>query len=182
MSTYHVAAKRWGAYWELHIDGVGVTQSRTLLAAERIVRDYLALDGHADAATAGIDIRPELDGDLAAEAEAARQAVRDVEAARKASAARSRVVACRLRRSGLSGADIAAVLGVSTQRVSQLVNTIDAPADRLRVDRHGKSYGAIGVEPGVRLMLATVSPRGMPPRLEVYQRLDVQIASREPGS
>lgn len=122
MSTYHVAAKRWGAYWELHIDGVGVTQSRTLLAAERIVRDYLALDGHADAATAGIDIRPELDGDLAAEAEAARQAVRDVEAARKASAARSRVVARRLRRSGLSGADIAAVLGVSTQRVSQLVN------------------------------------------------------------
>ena len=90
MSTYHVAAKRWGAYWELYIDGVGVTQSRTLLAAERIVRDYLALDGHTNAATAGIDIRPELDGDLAAEAEAARQAVRDVEAARKASAARSR--------------------------------------------------------------------------------------------
>jgi DNA-directed RNA polymerase specialized sigma24 family protein len=122
VSTYHVAAKRWGAYWELHIDGVGVTQSRTLLAAERIVRDYLALDGHTNAATASIDIRPELDGDLAAEAEAARQAVRDVEAARKASAARSRVVARRLRRSGLSGADIAAVLGVSTQRVSQLVN------------------------------------------------------------
>jgi len=122
VSTYHVAAKRWGAYWELHIDGVGVTQSRTLLTAERTVRDYLALDDHADAATAGIDIRPELDGNLAAEAEAARQAVRDVEAARKASAARSRDVARRLRSSGLSGADIAAVLGVSTQRVSQLVN------------------------------------------------------------
>lgn len=122
MSTYHVTAKRWGSYWELHIAGVGVTQSRTLLSAERTVRDYLFLDERTDAATATIDVRPELDGELAAEAEAARQAVRDVEQARAAAAARSRDVARRLRASGLSGADIAAVLGVSTQRVSQLVN------------------------------------------------------------
>lgn len=120
MSRYHVTAKRWGAYWELHIDGVGVAQSRTLLTAERTVRDYLALDEHDDAAT--ISIRPLLEGNLAAEAEATCQAVRDAEAARTAAAVRSRDVARRLRGSGLSGADIAAILGVSTQRVLQLVN------------------------------------------------------------
>lgn len=62
MNTYRVTAKRWGSYWELDIDGVGVTQSRTLLSAEQMVRDYLALDDHPDAATAGIDIHPEFDG------------------------------------------------------------------------------------------------------------------------
>lgn len=122
MTSYTVVAKRWGKYWELHIDGVGVTQSRTLLSAERTVRDYLLLDDRCDAMTATVELRAELDGSLAAEAEAARQAVRDVEQARTAAAARSRDVARRLRASGLSGADIAVVLGVSTQRVSQLVN------------------------------------------------------------
>jgi hypothetical protein len=31
-----VTARRWAHGWELHIDGVGVTQSRTLASAERI--------------------------------------------------------------------------------------------------------------------------------------------------
>lgn len=30
MSTYNEHAKRWKHGWELHIDGVGVTQSRNL--------------------------------------------------------------------------------------------------------------------------------------------------------
>lgn len=123
MSTYTVTARRWRNYWELHIDGVGVTQSRTLSKAEEMVRDYLALDGHADAATATIEIRPELDGNLAVEAEAAREAVRNAEQAQREAASRQRQVARGLKESGLSGADIAAVLRVSPQRVSQLVNS-----------------------------------------------------------
>ena len=35
MSTYTVRAKRWKHGWELHIDGVGVTQSRNLADAAR---------------------------------------------------------------------------------------------------------------------------------------------------
>jgi hypothetical protein len=31
MTRYAVTAKRWKHGWELHIDGVGVTQSRTLV-------------------------------------------------------------------------------------------------------------------------------------------------------
>lgn len=125
VTTYTVTARRWGNYWELHINGgkAGVTQSRTLAKAEEMVRDYLALDDRPDAATATVDIRPELDGNLAAEAEAAREAVRTAEQMQRDAATRQRTIARRLKASGLSGADIAAVLRVSTQRVSQLVNS-----------------------------------------------------------
>lgn len=123
MSTYDVTAKRWAHGWELHIDGVGVTQSRTLAGAVRMVRDYLALDLGGEPESYDVAITPELDGDLAAEAETARQAVRDAERAQRDAAAAQRTVARRLKANGLSGADIAAVLKVSTQRVSQLVNS-----------------------------------------------------------
>jgi len=42
VTTYQVIAKRWTRGWELHIDGVGVTQSGTLGAAEGMPRDYVA--------------------------------------------------------------------------------------------------------------------------------------------
>jgi hypothetical protein len=38
MSTYTVRAKRWKHGWELHTDGIGVTQSRNLDGAERMAR------------------------------------------------------------------------------------------------------------------------------------------------
>jgi hypothetical protein len=41
VSTYTVRARRWEHGWELHIDGVGVTQSRDLDGAEQTVRAYL---------------------------------------------------------------------------------------------------------------------------------------------
>jgi hypothetical protein len=41
MSTYSVRARRWAHGWELHIDGIGVTQSRNLDGAEQMVRDYI---------------------------------------------------------------------------------------------------------------------------------------------
>jgi hypothetical protein len=40
--TYEVAAHRWENGWELRIEGVGVTQSRTLLDAEAMTRDYIS--------------------------------------------------------------------------------------------------------------------------------------------
>lgn len=43
MSDYTVHAKRAGKYWELHIDGVGVTQSRGLgVDAEEMIRSCIA--------------------------------------------------------------------------------------------------------------------------------------------
>lgn len=40
-ATYTVAAKKWTGGWELHIEGVGVTQCRTLDSAERQAQDYI---------------------------------------------------------------------------------------------------------------------------------------------
>jgi DNA-directed RNA polymerase specialized sigma subunit len=121
--TYHVTATRWPLGWELDIDGVGVTQSRTLATAEKAVRSYLGMDDCLDAETAEVVISPELDGNLASEAEAAREATRQAEHARDEAAAKARKVARELKATGMSGADVAVVLGVSPQRVSQLVNS-----------------------------------------------------------
>lgn len=57
MTTYTVTAKRWEHGWELHIDGVGVTQSRTLDSADRMVRDYIKSLTGRDAAADTVEIR-----------------------------------------------------------------------------------------------------------------------------
>lgn len=116
--TYEVRAKRWEHGWELHIEGLGVTQSRTLAGAEVMVRDYIeSLTG--SAADGGIVIVPELGGLEDDVADARSRTDRAQREAREAAAV-SRDVARRLRASGLSVSDTATVLGVSRGRVSQL--------------------------------------------------------------
>lgn len=121
MSTYTVRAKRWLHGWELHIDGVGVTQSRSLGDAERMARDYIETLTDHDATTDDIVITPEVGGGLDEAAQAARDAVAEASQATRDAAARSRQVARRLKEAGLSGRDIADILKVSAQRVSQLL-------------------------------------------------------------
>ncbi len=121
MTTYTVRARRWEHGWELHIDGVGVTQSRGLADAERMVRSYLRMDlGDAAAADADIEIIPELGG-LSKAVAALRAKLRRIEAEQDRAAEESRSVVRRLREAGLSGADTAVVMGISPQRVSQLI-------------------------------------------------------------
>jgi DNA-directed RNA polymerase specialized sigma24 family protein len=124
VSTYTVRAKRWKHGWELHVDGVGVTQSRNLDGAEQMVRDYIETLTDHDTADDAVLIRPEVGSGLDEEAEAARAAVSEAEYALRAAAARSRQVARRLRDEGLSGRDIAVILHVSAQRVSQLLRSL----------------------------------------------------------
>jgi hypothetical protein len=128
VSTYTVHAKRWTHGWELHIedaDGneVGVTQSRTLGDAERMVRDYLALDLDANPDSFDVVIRPELDTETTAEIAEARRLHRDAERAQEVAAAKTRAIVRRLKASGLRGVDIAKVLEVTPGRVSQLVKS-----------------------------------------------------------
>lgn len=123
MNVYRVTAKRWPLGWELHIAGLGVTQSRTLATAEKSVREYVALSEDLDDETGfDVEIKPELDSNLATEAEAAREATRRAAEAQREAAEKARKVARDLKAAGLSGADVATVLGVSPQRVSQLIN------------------------------------------------------------
>ena len=134
VTTYNVRAKRWRGGWELHIGGVGVTQSRTLGAAERNVRDYV--ETLTDKSPAGDSVRITVDipGGLAQRASAAAKATREAAEAQQRAAAEVRKVAMAMRRSGLSVADTAVVLGVSKGRVSQLVGA-NATAKRLHADR-----------------------------------------------
>jgi len=122
MTTYQVLAVRWDHGWELHIDGVGVTQSRSLAGARRMVLDYIRLDlGDGAAEDAEIVITPDL-GALSRRVRAARRKVEQAADAQAKAAAESRAVARALKAQGLSGNDIAEVLDVSPQRVSQLVS------------------------------------------------------------
>jgi len=41
VTTYYLCAKRWEHGWE-HIEGVGITQSRTLRDAEDMARDLIS--------------------------------------------------------------------------------------------------------------------------------------------
>jgi DNA-directed RNA polymerase specialized sigma subunit len=66
---------------------------------------------------------PEVGDGLDEEARAVREAVAAADHATCAAAARSRKVARELKRAGLTGRDIAAILKVSAQRISQLVKS-----------------------------------------------------------
>jgi DNA-directed RNA polymerase specialized sigma24 family protein len=70
-----------------------------------------------------VEIIPEIGGGLDEQTRDARQAVTDADRAQRAAAERSREAARQLQRAGLSGRDIAKVLNVSPQRVSQLMKT-----------------------------------------------------------
>ena len=127
MSTYTVRAKRWKHGWELHIDGAGVTQSRNLDGAEQMVRDYIETLTDHDTADDAVVIHPEVGSELDQAADAPREAIAEPEQALRAAAARSRHVARQLKQEGLSGRDIAAILHVSAQRVSQLLKSHNTP-------------------------------------------------------
>jgi DNA-directed RNA polymerase specialized sigma24 family protein len=127
MSTYTVRAKRWKHGWELHIDGVGVTQSRNLDGAEQMVRDYIETLTDHDTTGDAVIIQPVVGKGIDEAAQAAREAIAEAEQALRAAAARFRQVAQQLKEEGLSGRDIAAILHVSAQRVSQLLKSFKAP-------------------------------------------------------
>jgi len=121
--TYTVDAKRWEHGWELHVEGLGVTQSRSLHSAARMAREYISLiEGISDESTIDVEIRPQIENALGKEVIAARKAVHELAEQQREVATLSRTAAKDLAESGLSGADIAVVLAVSPQRVSQLLN------------------------------------------------------------
>jgi len=79
-------------------------------------------NGISDESMIDVEIRPQIDNALGEELIAARKAVRELAERQHEVAALSRAAAKDLAKSGLSGADIAVVLEVSPQRVSQLLN------------------------------------------------------------
>jgi len=122
-----VTARRWEHGWELHVsdgrESLVVLPTRRLSAAERTVRDFVVEHEGVSPRSVEVRVTVTLGAALDAEIAAVRAAVEQAERTQRATAARSRALALRLRDFGLSGADIAVVLGVSPQRVSQLMRT-----------------------------------------------------------
>lgn len=119
--TIAVLAKRAGDYWELHIAGVGVTQARKLSEAEAMARDLIRRRQETDATAVGLVWSFEVGDEFDAEIKAARALEAEASTAQKEAAVRIRKVARRLKESGLSGRDLALILGRSTGRISQLL-------------------------------------------------------------
>lgn len=123
MKTFHVRARRWEHGWELHVDHVGVTQSHSLRDAEMMARELISRRVGISPDAFAVTITPEIGQGIDEEIREAREAVRVADRAQRAAAVQSREAARRLRQAGLSGRDIAQVLDVSPQRVSQLLKT-----------------------------------------------------------
>jgi len=84
-TVYDVTAKRWSGGWELHIDGVGVTQSRTLDDAPAMARDYIALDLDVPEDSFDVVVKPQLAGQVLDE-----QAGREIASAERGAPWRSK--------------------------------------------------------------------------------------------
>lgn len=126
VKTYKVRARHWEHGWELHVDGVGVTQVRTLDHAKQQVCDLVeTMTGHAIGVDQ-VDLNFDL-GSAAEEAIVARRLTAEAAQLQISAAARSRQAVQSLRNAGLSLADIAHVMGVSRGRVSQLIAADRAP-------------------------------------------------------
>jgi DNA-directed RNA polymerase specialized sigma subunit len=135
--TYTVRAVRWAGGWELHIDDVGVTQTRTLATAENQVRDYLDSLLGIDSSDIDVVVVPDLGG-LESTAHQIRTELDEAAAAQIRAAEHSRQLVRALRDDGLSVTDIAAVLGITRGRVSQLLKPTPAgPPDAAPIKNSG---------------------------------------------
>lgn len=119
--VYTVHARRWEHGWELEIESVGATQSHGLKDAEIMARDYIRLACDVPEDSFDIELVPEVGDGLGEQARRAKAETRAAEQARDEAARHLRDVARRLHAKGLSGGEIAIVLEVSPQRVSQLL-------------------------------------------------------------
>jgi hypothetical protein len=124
-AIYDVIAKRWNKGWELHILNVGVTQAHNLRDAREMARDFIAMNLAIAPELVFVDIKPELGAGLGTVAAAAKRQAKEAELARKRATLRLAAAAKLLKEHGLPGVDIAVLLGVTPQRVSQLVNMPD---------------------------------------------------------
>ncbi len=125
MNEYNVRAVKWEHGWELHVEGLGVSQCRTLATAAQQVRDFVATitDTDTDTDTDDAEIVVSVTvGGIEKDVERARKMTADAITKQQLAAAESRRVARELRGAGLSVADTARVMDISKGRAAQLTS------------------------------------------------------------
>lgn len=147
VTTYTVRADRADGWWLLTVPEApgAFSQVRRLSEAEEHVREAIAFVLDVAADSFYVTIVPHLSDDgLGSEVAQARHATVEADKAQRQAAAQSRAVVRKLKMKGFTGADIAAVLNISPQRVSQLSKPVVAGRSResrtaLRSKLPGKS-------------------------------------------
>ncbi len=126
--THTVRAERVGRWWALTVPEVpgAVTQVRSLSQAEEYAREAIAFVLDVPPESFDLSIDPALGG-LEHEVREVRHETHRAEQAQRLAAEHARSTVRKLKEAGLSGSDIAAVLRVSTQRVSQLLAQAGVP-------------------------------------------------------
>lgn len=119
MTLYTATAVRDGRWWLLTVDGLGATQSRSLKDAPQAVRGLVS--SMLDADSFEVAVAPAIDRTVLDHVASARRAVSEAARMQGDAAAESRAAARELEGLGLTGTDIASILEVSPQRVSQLL-------------------------------------------------------------
>jgi hypothetical protein len=129
MPDYKVEITREGRWWMVHIPDIGgLTQVRRLADAPTMAREYIALDRGIPRRDVTVEVASVRMEDPASRdlLESARQ-IKDMRARASAlereSAEQAREYAHRLVGHGIPVRDIAALLEISPQRVSQLTNS-----------------------------------------------------------
>lgn len=123
MNLYQVKARRSGDWWALSVDehpGIH-SQVRSLRQAETMIKEAITLALDADPDTFAVVVTHVLPKDVQRKVRESRLKVTALQHVQEETAALSREAARALLECGLSQRDAAEVLGVSFQRVSQLV-------------------------------------------------------------
>jgi hypothetical protein len=134
MKIYKVNAARFDQWWsvEASVPRASIwTQARRIDQIEATVRDAIALALDVAPNSFAIDLNIEMPENLRDDVELARATTRISELAQHAATVARRVVALRLQEQGFTVRDIGQVLGLSSQRISQLISGDGARADDL---------------------------------------------------
>jgi DNA-directed RNA polymerase specialized sigma subunit len=123
VKTYHATAHREDKWWVVEVHGVGTTQGRSTAEAQRMATDLVAIMAEVPLDEVRVEIEFELPGDLGEEIKRARLEARAAEHAQRRAAEKVRRAVAHLISSGMSKQDAARILGVSAQRISQLVKS-----------------------------------------------------------
>jgi predicted RNase H-like HicB family nuclease len=121
---YEVTAQRDGRWWFVRVPEVpgAITQARRLEQVEAMAREVVSLLLDVAPDSFDLDVRPAIPNEVRAELARARDLQRQAERTQAEAATLVRDAARKLREQGLSVADVGAVLGVSFQRASQLLD------------------------------------------------------------
>lgn len=123
--TYDVEVTRDGRWWMISIPALdGLTQTRRLADAEAEAIDFIAVDTDVAKSTVSVNVRVRVDN---VDATAASATVRDLKQKadhyEREASERTRRLACDLADKEIPYRDIGAILGISSQRAHQLVET-----------------------------------------------------------